>query len=223
VQPINYTGPRQSIAVGEIENRTGVQTEVIQTGTTIQTGADAAGPVRNVTVRNPIGSGMRDQLITALTQTGVFNVSSDTYSARYVLRGAVTEYEPSQASIAGGYGWGRSTRRTASDPTIGGGNLFVQVLMDNAMAGFAEQDHIAMNIHLVDTMSNAIVASTTVEAKPTDIGAGGNLLFGGMRKFFDGGMQMKTPMQKAIRACMGKTAEWAAQTVVSMNRTAPAH
>jgi len=100
-QPIEYTGPKVSIAVNEIANRTGVQTEVIKTGTTIQTGAASAAPVKNVTVRDPIGSGMKDQLITALTQTGVFSVSTGKGSARYMLEGAVTEYEPSQASIAG--------------------------------------------------------------------------------------------------------------------------
>ncbi len=213
-QPVNYTGPKYSIAVSEIANRTGVRTEVTKTGTTIQTGSDAAAPVKNVTVRDPIGSGMRDQLITALTQTGVFRVSPGRRSASYVLQGAVTEYEPSQASVAGGYGWGRSTAR-ASDPTVGAGNLFVQILMEKAIAGFGEQDHIAMNIHLVDTRRNEVVASTTVEASPKDLGAGMNFLFGGMRKFFDGGAQVKTPMQKAIRACMGKAAEWAAQNVIS--------
>lgn len=213
-QQIHYTGPKISIAVNDIINRTGVQTEVIKTGTTIQTGSAAADPVKNVTVRDPIGSGMRDQLITALTQTGVFRVKPGITSAAYVLSGAVTEYEPSQASIAGGYGWGRAPRR-ASDPTVGAGNLFVQILMDKAIAGFGEQDHIAMNIHLLDARRNEIVASTTVEASPKDLGVGMNFLFGGLTKFIDGGAQMKTPMQKAIRACMGKAADWAAQTLVA--------
>jgi len=211
---IHYTGPKISIAVNEIVNRTGVGTEVTRTGTTIQTGSAATAPVKNVTVRDPIGSGMTDQLITALTQTGVFAVRPDRKSAVYVLTGAVTEYEPSQASIAGGYGWGRAARR-ASDPTVSAGNLFVQILMDNAIAGFGEQDHIGMNIHLIDARRNEIVASTTVEASPKDLGVGMNFLFGGLTKFIDGGAQVKTPMQKAIRACMGKAADWAAQTVVS--------
>jgi curli biogenesis system outer membrane secretion channel CsgG len=98
---------------------------------------------------------------------------------------------------------------------VGAGNLFVQILMDKAIAGFGEQDHIAMNIHLLDARRNEIVASTTVEASPKDLGVGMNFLFGGLTKFIDGGAQMKTPMQKAIRACMGKAADWAAQTLVA--------
>jgi len=93
--------------------------------------------------------------------------------------------------------------------------VFVQILMDKAMAGFGEQDHIAMNIHLVDTRKNEIIASTTVEASPKDLGVGMNFLFGNLQKFIDAGAQVKTPMKKAIRACMGKAAEWAAKTVIS--------
>lgn len=69
-----------------------------------------------------------------------------------------------------------------------------------------EQDHIAMNIHLVDLGTNAIIASTTVEATPKDLGAAMNLLLGGGSRIADVGGQMKTPMQKAIRACMTKAA-----------------
>jgi curli biogenesis system outer membrane secretion channel CsgG len=78
-----------------------------------------------------------------------------------------------------------------------------------------QQDHIAMNIHLVDLNTNGIIASTTIEATPKDLGAAMNLLFGGRSRIADVGGQMKTPMQKAIRACMTKAAVWAANTVAS--------
>ncbi len=216
LKPVQHTGPRISIAVSEISNHTGVQTEAVTTGTTIQTGSDADRPVRNKTYRDPIGSGMRDQLITALTQTGAFTVNRNKKNARYFLEGAVTEYEPSQASIAGGYGWGQRPMRV-SDPTVSSGYVFAQILAEKALGGFGKQDHIAMNIHLVDRRNDIIVASTTVEAKPKDMGAALNLLFGGRSRMIDVGGQMKTPMQKAIRACMSKVAVWTANTVQSFN------
>ncbi|KPJ55039.1 hypothetical protein AMJ47_01975 [Parcubacteria bacterium DG_72] len=218
-QPVRYTGPKATIAVGEITNSTGVQTQIAGTGTTIQTGSAAVPPDKVTTIRDPIGSGMRDQLITALTQTGAFTVLRDATvsSPQYFIEGAVTEYEPSQASIAGGYGWGIPTRRRAplriSDPTVSAGNVFSQILAPNAIGGMFQQDHMAMSIHLIDVSTNTIIASTTVEARPRDLGVATNLLFGGGSRIADVGGQLKTPMQKAIRACMAKAAVWAANNV----------
>ena len=224
-QPIQYSGPRVTVIVAQITNRTGSGTEIATTGTTIQTGAAAAPPDKTLTIRDPIGSGMRDQLVTALTHTGVFTVVRTTETgrrtgsvnpmARYLIEGAVTEYEPSQASVAGGYGWGIRNLRRVSDPTVSPGNVFSQVLAPNAIGGMFQQDHIAMNIHLVDLNTNGIISSTTVEATPKDLGAAMNLLFGGGSRIADVGGQMKTPMQKAIRACMAKAAAWAANSVTS--------
>ena len=165
---------------------------------------------------------MRDQLITALVHTGAFSVmrstetgvtDSNAPAAHYLIEGAVTEYEPSQASVAGGYGWGiTNPRPRISDPTVSPGSVFSQVLAPNAIGGLFKQDHIAMNIHLVDLKTNVIVDSATIEAAPRDLGAALNLLPGG-NSVVDFGGQMQTPMQKAIRACMVKAAVWAANTV----------
>jgi curli biogenesis system outer membrane secretion channel CsgG len=220
-QPIQYVGPKATVVVGNITNSTGAGTEIAATGTTIQTGSAAVPPDKVTTIRDPIGSGMRDQLITSLTQTGAFTVLRDSTGAspQYLIEGAVTEYEPSQASVAGGYGWGIPTRRRRplriSDPTVSAGNVFSQILAPNAIGGMFQQDHIAMNIHIVDCGTNAIIASTTVEATPKDLGVATNLLFGRGSRIADVGGQMKTPMQKAIRACMAKAAVWAANTVAS--------
>jgi len=224
-QPMQYSGPRVTVVVAEIANRTGSGTEIATSGTTIQTGSAAVPPDKTLTIRDPIGSGMRDQLITALTQTGVFTVVRTTETggsmdpntpvAQYLMEGAVTEYEPSQASVAGGYGWGIERVTQISDPTVSPGNVFSQILAPNAIGGMFQQDHIAMNIHVVDLSTNVVIASTTVEAAPKDLGAAMNLLFGGRSRVADVGGQMKTPMQKAIRACMAKAAVWAANTVTS--------
>ena len=88
---------------------------------------------------------------------------------RYLIEGAVTEYEPSQSSIAGGYGWGIKGRVRTSDPTVSAGNVFSQVLSPSEIGGLFKKDHIAMNIHLVEMNTNTIIASTAVEASPKDL------------------------------------------------------
>ena len=234
VRRIEYTGPRIPVAVGSVANRTGVTEQREGTGTTIQTGAAAAPPDKKLTVRDPIGDGMRDQLITALTQTGVCSVmhradgqsplgNATSSGARYLIEGAVTEYEPSQASAAGGYGWGMQRRAPVSDPTVSSGNVFSQVLAPNAIGGMFEQDHIAINVHLIDVHSGAVVASTRIEAKPKDLGVAMNLLMPGRRtnSMIDGGGQWKTPMQQAIGACMAKAAHWASQEILRQEPASP--
>jgi curli biogenesis system outer membrane secretion channel CsgG len=78
-----------------------------------------------------------------------------------------------------------------------------------------QQDHIAINIHLVDLNANIVVASTTVEATPKDLGTALNLFSGSGGSVADVGAQMKTPIRKAIRACMLKAAVWAANNLGS--------
>lgn len=222
-QPVSYSGPKRTVVVAQILNKAGTKEEVLKTGTTIQTGSAAVPPDKELLSRDPIGFGMRDQLITSLTQTGVFAVvrsnddgqtGTNSTPAQYLIEGAVTEYEPSQSSIAGGYGWGVQRRARTSDPTVSAGNVFSQVLAPSAIGGFFKKDHIAINIHLVDLSNNTIIASTAVEASPKDLGAATNLLFGTSR-IADVGAQTQTPMQKAIRACMAKVAVWSANVVTT--------
>lgn len=136
----------------------------------------------------------RDQLITALTRTGVFTVvrtnertssnGASLQGAQYLIEAVLTEYEPSQAHVR---------KRNGS-------------ILDNIMEFFdVKQDRIAMNIHLVVLRTNEIVDSATIEAYPKD--------FEGSSAGISG--NITTPMQKAIRACMDKAGAWAAKTVIS--------
>jgi len=128
----------------------------------------------------------------------------------------ITVYEPGQASIARGLGMGIcSSRPRISDPTTSAGNVFTQTPAPNAIDGMFQQDHIAINIHLVDLNANVVVASTKVEATPKDLGIVLNLLSGSRGSIADVGDQMKTTMQNAIRACMVKAAVWAATIIGS--------
>lgn len=221
VPAIQYTGPKITVAVREILNKTGVYAETERTGTTIQTGAANAPAEKKTTIRDPIGTGARDQLITALSQVGVFQVSLNEEQAQYIFFGAITGYDPNEKSAAGGFGWGSTPRPQASDPTVSAGNLFVQVLRPTAAAGFAEQGYVSLNIHLLDR-NGIIVASTILEAHPKAGGGGMNLDLGGLGRsvgmpnlMADAGFQKKTPLQQAVQICMYKAAAWAAEYVVT--------
>ncbi len=74
IQSTPWDGPKARVAVMEFTNETGVLQQTSQHSTTIQVVSPAGGPTPVVTVRDPIGSGMRNQLITALMQTGAFIV-----------------------------------------------------------------------------------------------------------------------------------------------------
>jgi len=234
VQAEAWKGQKVRVAVMEFENKTGAYYEATAHGSAVQVVTPGGPPARTVTVRDPIGSGMREQLITALSQTQAFLIIERAYikdvlseqdlaqtgrvrretapgvgdlvAAEFLIYGAVTEYTPSQASVAAGAGYGALP--IPSDPTVSPGNIFLQILRQKALAGYGEQDHVAMDIRLVDARTGVIVNSTSVEAHPKDIGGA----FGGMfGEFLIGvGGQYQTPMQKAIRAAIVRAVNWIA-------------
>jgi curli biogenesis system outer membrane secretion channel CsgG len=238
VQAEPYNGPKARVAVMKFENKTGVYYEASRSGTTIQVVDPSAGQEKTVTVRDPIGEGMREQLITALAQTNAFillerqalkdimkeqelgasgRVRSETAptigeleGADFLIYGAVTEYLPSQASVAIGGGIGALPR--PSDPTVSPGNVFVQILARKAVASFMQQDHVAIDLRIVDARTGRIVNATSVEARPRDLGAALGGMFG--ETLLGIGGQYQTPIQKAVRACMIKAANWIAENTL---------
>lgn len=231
-----YNGPKARVTVMAFENKTGVYSEHSASGTTIQTGAANAPERPTYTDRDPLGSGMRDQLVTALAQTGAFiilerekiqdvlaeqdfgrsgRVRQETAAtvgevegADFLIYGAVTEYQASQASAAGGVGHGLLPR-VMSDPTVASGRVFSQVLAQQAIGGMFNQDHVAIDLRLVDARTGRIVAATAIEGKARDLGLALSGQFG--QTLLDMGGQYQTPIQKAIRACMIRAANWIAE------------
>jgi curli biogenesis system outer membrane secretion channel CsgG len=114
----------------------------------------------------------------------------------------ITVYEPGRVSIARGLGLGiRNSQSRISDPTTIAGNVFSQTLAPNAIGGMFQQDHIAINIHLVDLNANVVVASTTVKAAPKDLGIALNLFSGSGGSIADVRAQIKQPCRaQSVRA-----------------------
>jgi len=170
----------------------------------------------------PIGSGFKEQLVTALTQTNAFivlerqaikdvlgeqdfgasgRVRQETASeigeiegANFLIYGAITEYLANQAHVGGGFG-------IYSLPSI--------------MSGMFKQDHVAIDIRIVDSKTSRILNATSVEGKPGDIGGSFGGQFGGLLAGIGGGY--KTPIQKAIRSCMIKAVNWIAGNLLTNN------
>ncbi|WP_022668151.1 CsgG/HfaB family protein [Desulfospira joergensenii] len=160
-----------------------------------------------------IGDGMADQLTTALFNTNRYivlerqalsdvleeqdlgasgRIKQDTAAAIGEIEGAellivaaVTEFEGHASGASGGIGgWG-------------GGIL-------GALAGGMNKAHMAIDLRVIDAKTSRIVAATSVEGKSSDFNIGGAMggLIGGGALGGSLGMYEKTPVGKAIRACI---------------------
>lgn len=220
-----WYGEKARVAVMEFDNKTGVDFQVSHS-------------MKGTTVGNPVGQGMKEQLVTALMQTGAFIVLErqaledvmreqdigasgrikretaaaigEIEGAEFLIYGAVTEYTPSQASLSAGVG---------VDPLFGamgagpGASLFGILAKRAAVAAFANQDHVAIDIRLVDAKTGRVVNATSVEGSPQDLGGSLGGIFGSV--LLGVSMQSQTPMQKAVRACIIKAVNWIADNCLA--------
>lgn len=165
-----------------------------------------------------IGAGMSDMLTTALFHTNRFivldrqdhgavmaeqdlaasgRISQKTAApigqmegAELLVTGAITEFEPRAGGGFGGIGLG----------PVG-------------IGGSTNNAHIAMDLKVVDTKTGRIVAAVTIEGRASEWAAG--LIAGVPIPVIIGGYQ-NTPMEKAIRVCIKKAADYlASQTPAS--------
>lgn len=167
-----------------------------------------------------VGDGMNEQLVTAFMETGMFVVveramlgdvmqeqdlnNSDRFraggatpigqleGADFLVYGAVTELMENQA----GAGLGVNSKR---------GNGIS--LLEGVGAAF-QQDHVAVDLRLVDARTGQVVSATTVEGRARDLGA--NLGVSVSHVLIGASGSYRTPMQKAIRACMIRAVDWTA-------------
>ncbi|MGR3218410.1 MAG: CsgG/HfaB family protein [Candidatus Anammoxibacter sp.] len=196
-------GSKPTIAVMEFKNKTGSDANYSLFGG----------------VQKTFGSGMKEQLVTALAQTNAFilverqaikdilseqdfgasgRVKGNTASAigeiegaNYLIYGAITEYQGGQGSLGGGLGLG----------SILGG-----------IVAKMKQDHVAIDIRIVDSRSGRILNATSIEGKSRDFAAGFGGMFGGVLGGIGG--SYKNPLQKAVRACMIKAVNWIADNLM---------
>lgn len=194
-------GSKPTIAVMEFKNKTG---------------SDASYSIFGGRHKT-FGSGMKEQLVTALAQTNAFilverqaikdimaeqdfgasgRVKGNTASAigeiegaNYLIYGAITEYQGGQGSLGGGLG-----------SVLGG------------IVAKMKQDHVAIDIRIVDSRSGRIINATSVEGKSRDFAAGFGGMFGGVLGGIGG--SYKNPIQKAVRACMIKAVNWIGENLM---------
>lgn len=183
--------------------------------------------VRAAKANQAIGDGLRDMMVTALIQSQRFSVlerqelgailqeqelsatgavEKEARVSRGKIKGAdltivasVTEFEPSASGTRGGIGGGGWI------PVIG------------AIGGAVKKAHLAIDLRVVDTATSEAIAATKIEGEAKDINLGGiaGAFFGGGA--LGGGLNTyaKTPMEKAIRICIGKAVEYLSQAIPS--------
>ena len=93
------------------------------------------------------------------------------------------------------------------------------MLQGRTTGGSAGQDHGAIDIRLVDARTGTVVNATSVEGAPQDYGASLGGIFGNV--LLGTSMQVQTPIQKAVRACMIKAVNWIGDEVQSHRGQSP--
>ncbi len=204
-----YNGPKARVAVMDFEDKSGAWTG-----------------------DNPVGSGLKEQLVTALSQSGAFIIlerermedvlveqdmattgrfrreavarMGDMEGAEFLIYGAVTEYQTDQA--------GADLSTAYANPT----GTLISTLIDAAF----KQDHVAIDIRLVDARTGRVVNSTSVEGKARDLGGRLEGNFAPVLLATQG--NYRTPMQKAVRACMIRAVDWIAVNSFAQGVSRPA-
>jgi len=215
---------RPRVAVMEFDNKSGIYNQ-----TQVRRGTVVHG--------DPLGHGMKEQMVTALAQTGAFiilerqalgdvmaeqdlgqsgrfkqetaNKIGELESAELLIYGAVTEYHPSQTSIDAGGGLDPISGIVGARSVPGA----IGVLAQKAVAGFFDQDHVALDIRLVDATTGRVVNATSVEATPRDFGGEIGGVFG--TTLFKGGGSYSTPISKAVRAAIIQAVNFVGDNAIS--------
>ena len=239
-------GPKARLAVMSFENKTGThyQTQVKSSvfGGTVSQGDPIGDGMSEQIVtalvqtnrfivleRQAVQDILKEQELGASgrVKTETAAQIGEVEGAEFLIYGAVTEFTAQQAEIGGGVGTqAGSTLGTIMTGGLGGG------LVGGVIGGLAEkvftagmsQDHVAIDIRLVDAKTGRIVNATSVEGKPRDIEAGIGGLFGNTLIGLSG--SYKTPIQKAVRACIINAVNWVganafAEGVVRSQATTP--
>jgi len=194
-----FQGTRPAVAVMAFDNKSGVY---------------------NFYNGKAVGEGMNEQLVTAFMETGMFVVveramlgdvmqeqdlnNSDRFraggatpmgqleGADFLVYGAVTEILESQA------GAGAGVHKMKGDAIS---------ILEGVGAAF-QQDYVAIDLRLVDARTGQVVSATTVEGRARDLGA--NLGISVSHVLIGASGSYRTPMQKAVRACMIRAVDWTA-------------
>jgi curli biogenesis system outer membrane secretion channel CsgG len=211
----SYDGPKIRIAVQTFENKTGqVMTAGVHGG-------------QYVVETDPIGRGMADQLVTALMQTGIFSVIerqqiADVQAEKqltgqgqentlakpdYFVYGSVTEFKKSQSSASSGMGLGGGYMSGSAGGGFG--------ILANAFAAAitSSQDHVVIDIRVVDARTGEVVGAASVDGKAKDLSGALGGVFGNTLLGVSG--EYRTPEAKAVRACIIKAVNWLGNELIN--------
>lgn len=190
------------------------------------------GKKRNKQVRNLLGRGMENQLVTTLRQAGQFMVMDppertvrnkrgktnavriDTIEgAEFLLSGSITKYTLSQGSLSAG---------VERDPLLGAFSSDTNDTMvkaaETTFATFTPtpEDRVEISLHLIDAKSGRLVSETTIEAVAQDLGPSLEGLFGPELLNLSG--ELSTPLRKAVRAANIKAVNWIADNCLAYRK-----
>jgi len=193
-QAEDYNGPKARLAVGEFTDKTA------KGG-----GANSWFNIFGMQWAQ-IGEGMRDMLTTALFNTNRYIVLEreqlDTVLAEQDLGASGRIKKGTEAKIGEVYGadliiTAAITEFEGTKQGVGGGTRVLGV----SLGGGMKKGHVAMDIRIIDANTSQIVAATSVEGDAKSFGLGGATNIGGSLPIALGGIS-KTPVEKAIRACI---------------------
>ena len=184
-----YAGTRASIAVVDFE-------------------------VSAVKAQGAVGSGIREMLVTALSNSKRFNVVEPDFlnaaekidsslsrvnNVDVIITGVVTEFEPQASGGSGGVGGGGG----ANSGAWGG-------LLGTAL----NQAHLALEIRIVNALTTESIAATRVQGQASDVS--GSIMAGGFENWRLGSglsLYANTPMEKAIRVCIIEAVHYISNTI----------
>ncbi|MCD6255737.1 MAG: hypothetical protein J7J44_05630 [Deltaproteobacteria bacterium] len=195
-----YQGPKARIAVARFDVRAAKASQAIGDGLRDMLATALVQSQRfSVVERQELGAIMKEQELSATgaVERGARVSRGKIKGADLLIVGSVTEFEPGASGTRGG---------------IGGGGWIPAIA---AIGGAVKKAHLAIDIRIIDSATSEVVAATKIEGEAKDVNLGGiaGAFFGGGA--LGGGLQMysKTPMEKAIRICIGKAVEYISQAI----------
>ena len=216
-----WVGEKASIAVVSFDDKTTPK-------------SPAKSKTKSKRVRNLLGRGMENQLVTALRQAGQFVVLepqtkrsvrnrqgkaqtsvriANIEGAEFLLSGSVTKYLPSQDSLTAGI---------ERDPLLGAFSSDTNETMaqsaNTAFGAFiaAPEDRVAITIGLIDAKSGRLISETTITTTAQDLGPSLEGIFGPELLGMSG--ELATPMQKAVRANTIQAVNWIADNCLAYRK-----
>jgi curli biogenesis system outer membrane secretion channel CsgG len=189
-QAVPYNGPKARITVSKFVDKTGKGFRDIGEGMTDMLTTALFNTNRFIVLeRGELGSVLKEQDLGASgrIKKGTEAPIGEIEGAELLLVGAVTEFEPNAAGAGGGL----------LVPGLGLG-LGVKTA------------HVAIDVRIIDAKTSRILSAQTVEGRAQDIGGLGGISVGGPLAI-GFGAYAKTPMEKAIRACLQAAVNYIAQ------------